>query len=66
LELEGREHIKQQLGWYQHALKKGEAVFAIVSTCTDTQIQEIDIIVNPEKLRHIPILDTHNNDTITF
>lgn len=66
LELEGREHIKQQLGWYQHALKKGEAVFAIVCTCTDTQIREIDIIVNPEKLRHIPALDAHNNDTITF
>ncbi|WP_220206995.1 RNA polymerase sigma factor SigJ [Reticulibacter mediterranei] len=66
LELESREYIKQQLSWYQHALKKGEAVFAIVCTCTDTQIQEVDMIVNPEKLRHIPPLNAHDNDTITF
>jgi RNA polymerase sigma-70 factor (ECF subfamily) len=66
LELEGSKHIRQQLIRYQHALKKGEAVFAIVCTCTDTQVQEIDIIVNPEKLRHIPTLNAHDNDTITF
>jgi RNA polymerase sigma-70 factor (ECF subfamily) len=66
LELEGHEHTRQQFSWYQHVLKKGEAAFAIICTCTDTQIQEIDIIVNPEKLRHIPALDAHNNDTITF
>jgi RNA polymerase sigma-70 factor (ECF subfamily) len=66
LELAGREKTREQLAWYQHALKKGEAVFAIVCTCTDTQIREIDIIVNPEKLRHIPALDTQDNDTIIF
>jgi RNA polymerase sigma-70 factor (ECF subfamily) len=66
LELKGGEYIRQQLIRYQHALKKGEAMFAIICTCTDTQVQEIDIIVNPEKLRHLPTLNAHDNDTITF
>ncbi|WP_052567924.1 sigma factor-like helix-turn-helix DNA-binding protein [Ktedonobacter racemifer] len=64
LGLEGKENIKQQVAWYQRAIEKGKAIFVMVLACTDNQIQEIDIIVNPEKLRHIPALDADDNGTI--
>jgi RNA polymerase sigma-70 factor, ECF subfamily len=51
-----RETTKQQIELYQHAIKKREPVFALVLTLAGNQIQEIDIVVNPEKLRHIPAL----------
>ncbi len=54
LGLEGKENSKKSGAWYQGASQKGEASLVMVLTCTDNQIQEIDIIVNPEKLRHIP------------
>lgn len=56
LEREGKANLKQQVAWYQGAMKKGEAAFVMALTCTDNQVQEIDIIINPEKLRHIPAL----------
>ncbi len=51
---ERKENSKKPGAWHQRALEKGEAAFAIGLVCADKQVQEIDIIVNPEKLRHIP------------
>jgi RNA polymerase sigma-70 factor (ECF subfamily) len=45
--------------WYQRTFKKGEAAFAMGLAYADTQIREIDIIVNPEKLQHIPAMLLH-------
>lgn len=64
LGLEERESFRQQIAWYPRACEDGEAVFALVLACADNQIQEIDIIVNPEKLRHIPALKVEDNDTL--
>lgn len=64
LEREGKANLKQQVAWYQCAIKKREAAFVMVLTCTDNQVQEIDIIINPEKLRHIPALTIDDNGTI--
>ncbi|GCE07121.1 RNA polymerase sigma-70 factor [Dictyobacter aurantiacus] len=50
--------LLDQEPWYQQAADKGLAVLAMVFTCGDNQVREIDIIVNPEKLRHIPPLTT--------
>lgn len=58
LGLEGDLNNKKSGGWDQRAIQKGTAVFVMVFACTDDQVQEIDIIVNPEKLQHIPILNT--------
>jgi len=49
-----RETTRQQIELYRHAIEKEEPLFAIALTLAEKQIQEIDIIVNPEKLRHIP------------
>ena len=54
LGLEGKENSNKPEAWHQLATQKGKAVFVMVFACTDKQIQEIDVIVNPEKLRHIP------------
>jgi RNA polymerase sigma-70 factor (ECF subfamily) len=51
---ESQESSKQPVSWYQRALQKGEAAFVVGLVCADKQVQEIDMIVNPEKLRHIP------------
>lgn len=64
LGLEGKENSKKPGAWYQRAPQKGKAAFVMVLACTDNQIQEIDIIVNPEKLRHIPALAASDNGTI--
>jgi RNA polymerase sigma-70 factor (ECF subfamily) len=40
--------------WQQRAREKGDAAFAMGLLYVDKEIQEVDIIVNPEKLRHIP------------
>ncbi|GLV60501.1 DNA-directed RNA polymerase sigma-70 factor [Dictyobacter sp. S3.2.2.5] len=48
--------LLDQEQWYQQAADKGLAVLAMVFSCSDSQVREIDIIVNPEKLRHIPPL----------
>jgi RNA polymerase sigma-70 factor (ECF subfamily) len=50
-----REKTKHNLEFYQRSIKKGEPIFAIALTLAEKQIQEIDIVVNPEKLRHIPV-----------
>lgn len=62
-ERERTESSKKPGAWHQRALEKGEAAFAIGLVCTDKEVQEIDIIVNPEKLRHIPA--RHDDDTGT-
>ncbi len=51
-----RETTKEQLERYQHASKNGQPVLAVAFTFAEQQIQEIDLVVNPEKLRHIPPL----------
>lgn len=51
-----RETTKQMIEFYLHRIKKGEPLFAIALTLAGKQIQEIDIVVNPEKLRHLPTL----------
>jgi RNA polymerase sigma-70 factor, ECF subfamily len=51
-----RETTKKQIELYQHTIKKGEPVLAMALTLAEHQIQEIDMVVNPEKLRHIPAL----------
>lgn len=53
-EREKKENSNKPGAWHQRALEKGEAAFAIGLLCIDKQVQEIAIIVNPEKLRHIP------------
>ncbi len=47
-----RETTKKQIELYQHAIKKGEPVLVMALTLVEGQIQEIDMVVNPEKLRH--------------
>jgi RNA polymerase sigma-70 factor (ECF subfamily) len=49
--------------WYHRAFKKGEVAFAMGLTYADNHIKEIDIIVNPEKLQHIPARNEDENDT---
>lgn len=56
--LEGEKSIKQPIAWYQRALKKGEVAFVMALAYSNNQIQEVDIIVNPEKFQHIPVLDS--------
>lgn len=51
-----RETTKKQAKLYQRTLKKGEPLFIVALSLAEGQIQEIDIIANPEKLRHIPPL----------
>ncbi|GHO63043.1 DNA-directed RNA polymerase sigma-70 factor [Ktedonobacter sp. SOSP1-52] len=63
-ERERKENSKTPGVWYQRVFKKGEVIFAMGLAYADTQIQEIDIIVNPEKLRHIPALAASDNGTI--
>jgi RNA polymerase sigma-70 factor (ECF subfamily) len=63
-ERESKENSKQPEMWYQRALEKGEAAFVIGLVCADKEVQEIDIIVNPEKLRHLPARNGDDNDTI--
>jgi RNA polymerase sigma-70 factor (ECF subfamily) len=63
-ERERKENSKKPGVWYQRALKKGEVTFAMGLVYADTQVQEIDIIVNPEKLRHIPARNGDDNGTI--
>jgi RNA polymerase sigma-70 factor (ECF subfamily) len=63
-ERERKENSKQPGAWHQRALEKGEAAFAMGLVCADKEVQEIDIIVNPEKLRHIPARNGDDNGTI--
>lgn len=51
---ERKENSKKPGAWHQRTFEKGEAAFAIGLLCADKEVQEIDIIVNPEKLRNIP------------
>jgi RNA polymerase sigma-70 factor (ECF subfamily) len=51
-----RETTRNQIEHYLRTFKKGEPVFAIVLTLADNQIQEIDLVANPEKLHHLPAL----------
>jgi RNA polymerase sigma-70 factor, ECF subfamily len=51
-----RETTRKQIEHSQHTLKKGEPLFAMVLTQASNQIQEIDIVANPEKLQHLPAL----------
>jgi RNA polymerase sigma-70 factor (ECF subfamily) len=51
-----RPMTKKQLELYQHSLQKGEPVLTMALTLAEHQIQEIDMVANPEKLRHIPRL----------
>lgn len=48
-----RETTRQSIEFYQQAIEKQHPIFALALTLADRQIQEIDIIVNPDKLRHI-------------
>jgi RNA polymerase sigma-70 factor (ECF subfamily) len=50
------ETTKQQIKLYRQFRDKRKPVLAIVLTLSGNQIQEIDIVANPEKLRHIPAL----------
>lgn len=52
----GRETTKKQIEQYVQYFKKGEAAYAAAFTVAENQIQEIDIIANPDKLRRIPPL----------
>jgi RNA polymerase sigma-70 factor (ECF subfamily) len=63
-ERERKENSKKQGAWHQRVLEKGEAAFAIGLVCADKEVQEIDIIVNPEKLRHIPARNGDDTGTI--
>jgi RNA polymerase sigma-70 factor (ECF subfamily) len=63
-ERERQENRKQPGAWHERALEEGEAAFVIGLVCTDTLVQEIDIIVNPEKLRHIPARNGDDPGTI--
>ncbi|QBD75963.1 RNA polymerase sigma-70 factor [Ktedonosporobacter rubrisoli] len=65
-EREETENGKQLVAWHQRILAKGEVVFVMGLTCVDAQVQEIDIIANPEKLRHIPISNGDDNDTTVY
>ncbi len=49
-----RETTKQKLEFYRRSIETGEPLFALALTFGEKEIQEIDIIVNPDKLRHIP------------
>jgi RNA polymerase sigma-70 factor (ECF subfamily) len=51
-----RETTKQKLEFYQRTIKMGEPLFALTLTLDEKQIREIDIVVNPDKLRHLPAL----------
>jgi RNA polymerase sigma-70 factor, ECF subfamily len=64
LGLEGKENSNKPEAWHQLATQKGRAGFVMVLTCVDNQIQEIDIIVNPEKLQHLPARNGDNNGAL--
>ncbi len=49
-----RETTRQKLEFYRRSIETGEPLFALALTFGEKEIQEIDIIVNPDKLRHIP------------
>ncbi len=57
-----REVTKKQIEYYQHALKRGEPLFAIVLILAENQVQEVDIVANPEKLQHLPALPLYDVD----
>ena len=65
-ERERGENSKLPVIWYQRAFEKGEVAFALALLCTDKEIQEIDLIVNPEKLRHIPARNGDDTGTIVL
>jgi RNA polymerase sigma-70 factor (ECF subfamily) len=49
-----REKRRLLSAWWQQGMTPGSAIFVMALTCRDGQIQQIDIIANPQKLRHIP------------
>ncbi|GHO49847.1 RNA polymerase sigma-70 factor [Ktedonospora formicarum] len=61
---ERKENSKHPDAWHQRPLAKGEAAFAIGLTCADNEVQEIDIVLNPEKLQHIPARDVDDTGII--
>ncbi|GHO51327.1 RNA polymerase sigma-70 factor [Ktedonospora formicarum] len=49
-----KEVFRMQMEHFQHFIEKGKPAFVLVLTLAEKQVREIDIIVNPEKLRHLP------------
>lgn len=50
-----RETTRRDIAFYRQIIRqKGQPLFALALTLAERQIQEIDILVNPDKLRHIP------------
>jgi RNA polymerase sigma-70 factor (ECF subfamily) len=61
---ERQENHKQPEAWHQRTLEEREAAFAIGLLCSNKEVQEIDIIVNPEKLRRLPARTGDDTDII--
>jgi len=55
----GREKLRFLRAWSQQGIVSGTAIVVIALTCSEEQIQQIDIIANPQKLRHIPRYTEH-------
>jgi RNA polymerase sigma-70 factor (ECF subfamily) len=49
-----REKSRFLAAWEQQAVVRGGAIFVLALTCRGEQVRRIDIVVNPQKLRHIP------------
>lgn len=52
-----REWGRYLAAWRQQGLGPGSAIFVMALTCARGRVWQIDIIANPQKLRHIPVLD---------
>lgn len=55
-----REKLRFLRAWSQQGMKTGAAIFVLALTCQGEQIQQIDILANPQKLRHIPGYTAHH------
>ncbi|HEY1348921.1 MAG TPA: RNA polymerase sigma factor SigJ [Ktedonobacteraceae bacterium] len=51
-----RERSRFLAAWEQQAVVRGGAIFVLALTCQGEQVRQIDIVVNPQKLRHIPAI----------
>lgn len=52
-----RERSRFLAEWHRQAVVRGGAIFVMALACGEEQISQIDIIANPQKLRHLPALD---------
>lgn len=58
-----REKKRFLSAWLQ-GIAPGRAIFVMALTCRQGEIQQIDIIANPQKLRHIPPHIEHSSDRL--